>query len=129
MKLKLDENIPESLLLDLAPLGHDVETVRGEALGGRSDVEVWKAAQEEGRMLITQDLGFSDARIHAPGAHHGLILVRLRVPGRIALRRRICEVFATQPVENWRRCLVLVTDVKVRVRSPNQGPPASGLAV
>lgn len=81
MKLKLDENIPESLLLDLAPLGHDVETVRGEALGGRSDVDVWKAAQDEGRVLITQDLGFSDARIRAPGAHHGLILVRLRVTG------------------------------------------------
>ena len=35
-----------------------------------------KAAQSDGRFLITQDLDFSDAREYVPGTHHGLLRVR-----------------------------------------------------
>jgi predicted nuclease of predicted toxin-antitoxin system len=120
MKFKLDENLPESLLSELSRLGHDVDNVRGESLIGRADMEVWKAAQETGRVLITQDLDFSDIRQFAPGTHHGLVLVRLRVPGRVALARRIRETFAIEPVATWERSFVLLTDVKVRVHSPKE---------
>jgi hypothetical protein len=34
MKIKLDENIPVRLAGMLAPLGHDADTVFGEALAG-----------------------------------------------------------------------------------------------
>ncbi len=118
MRLKLDENLPESLRVELSALGHDVDTVRGEALVGREDPEVWKGAQLARRVLVTQDLDFSDIRRFAPGTHHGLVLVRLRSPGRSALARRIREVFATEALALWARCFVLVTDVKVRVHSP-----------
>jgi hypothetical protein len=40
MKFKLDENLPESLLLELAALNHDADNVRQEGLAGRDDVEV-----------------------------------------------------------------------------------------
>jgi hypothetical protein len=33
--------------------------------------------QAHGRVFITQDLDFSDARKYVPGTHHGLLLVRL----------------------------------------------------
>lgn len=49
MKLKLDENIPRSAALRLAALGYDVDTVLDEQLGGRSDDDVWAAAQAERR--------------------------------------------------------------------------------
>jgi predicted nuclease of predicted toxin-antitoxin system len=92
MKLKLDENLPESLVGELAALGHDVDNVRLEGITGQSDPDIWRAAQQDGRFLITQDLDFSDNRRFAPGTHHGLMLVRLRVPGRrawpIASRKR-----------------------------------------
>jgi hypothetical protein len=39
MKLKLDENLPESLVSDLSEMSHDVDNVRGEALTGRDDDE------------------------------------------------------------------------------------------
>ncbi len=118
MKLKLDENLPESLVSELSDLGHDVDNVRGERLTGCEDTAVWKAAQEAGRVLITQDLDFSDMRKFAPGTHCGLILVRLRLPGRTALARRIREVFAAEPISTWARSFVLVTDLKLRVHSP-----------
>ena len=85
MKLKLDENLPESLLGELTALRQDVDNVRLQGLAGESDPNVWRAAQSSGRFLITQDLDFSDIRKFAPGTHHGLMLVRLRVPGRRAL--------------------------------------------
>ena len=49
MKLKLDENIPQSAAMRLAALGYDVDTVLDEQLGGRSDEDVWAAAQAEDR--------------------------------------------------------------------------------
>ncbi len=118
MKIKLDENLPELLLGELAILGHDVDNVRLENLAGEADPQVWQAAQHTERFLITQDLDFSDLRQFAPGTHHGLMLVRLRMPGRLALAQRIRQIFASEAVEGWKRCFVLVTDIKVRIHRP-----------
>lgn len=118
MKLKLDENLPESLLESLCALGHDTDNVRVEGLAGQADGTVWQAAQADGRFLVTQDLDFSDLRKFAPGTHAGLLLLRLRLPGRTALSRRLLEVFQTEPLAGWARCFVLVTDRKIRVHQP-----------
>lgn len=118
MKIKLDENLPVRLARALEKLGHETDTVPEEGLAGRDDPHVWKAAQETGRFLITQDLDFSDIRRFAPGTHHGILLVRLRDPGRNALLKRIHELFQTETAENWKRCFVVVTDRKLRIRYP-----------
>jgi predicted nuclease of predicted toxin-antitoxin system len=118
MKLKLDENLPEALLAALGALGHNVDNVLLEGLAGQNDGRIWEAAQDNGRFLITQDLDFSDIRKFAPGTHCGLMLVRLRNPGRKALAERIVEAFTVQDTESWARCFVLLTDHKVRVRRP-----------
>lgn len=115
MKLKLDENLPESSLSELTALGHDVDNVRQENLAGRPDSNIWQAAQHAQRFLITQDLDFSDVRRFKPGTHFELMLVRLRAPGRLALTRRITQVFARENVQEWERCFILVTDIKIRV--------------
>jgi predicted nuclease of predicted toxin-antitoxin system len=117
MKIKLDENIPTRLVEDLAALGHDVDTAPGEGLAGRPDDHVWRAAQSAERYLVTQDLDFSDTRLFVPGGHWGVLLVRLRRPGRSVLRERILELFRNEPVESWSRCFVVATDSKVRIRA------------
>ena len=76
MRLKLDENLPESLLATLAALRHEVDNVRGEGLSGRADADVWQERQKAKRFLITQDVDFSDIRKFSPGTHHGLTRVR-----------------------------------------------------
>lgn len=119
MKLKLDENLPEALVAELASLGHDVDNVRREGLAGKDDPTVWQAAQEGARFLITQDLDFSDARRFAPGTHHGLLLVRLHNPGRKALPARLTELFRTGEVESWARCFVVPTEHKLRILRPD----------
>lgn len=92
--------------------------MRDEGLGGQHDSVVWDAAQKAGRFLITQDLDFSDIRRFAPGTHEGLLLVRLREPGRNALLRRLQAVFETEDPNDWKRCFVVLTDHKLRVLRP-----------
>ena len=121
MKLKLDENLPASLVSELAVLGQDVDTVRQEGLTGRSDPDVWAAAQVTGRFLITQDLDFSDVRQFRPGTHHGLLLVRLPEAGRSALTRRLVEAFRHEDVEAWKGCFVVLSGHKLRVVRPMDG--------
>ena len=120
MRIKLDENLPAGLVPILTALGHEVDTVPAEGIGGKDDDIVWHASQADGRFLVTQDLDFSDQRRFVPGTHHGLLLVRLSRPGRIALFDRITGLFSTEQVEQWSGCLVVATDYKLRVRRPGQ---------
>jgi predicted nuclease of predicted toxin-antitoxin system len=116
VKVKLDENIPAGLVRVLEGLGHEVDTVASEGLKGAVDESVWAAAGSEDRFLVTQDLDFSDIRRFRPGSHPGLLLVRLREPGRTAVRRRVEGLFRTEDVDSWSGCFVVATDRKVRVR-------------
>lgn len=118
MRIKLDENIPASLADHLSGLGHDVDTVMTEGLTGRTDLDVWAGAQASARLLITQDLDFSDVRRFAPGTHYGILLVRLAQPGRSAVTNRVVSLFADLDASSWERCFVVATDCKVRIRRP-----------
>ena len=118
MKIKLDENLTTALIPFLKDLGHNVHTTSEEGLNGRPDAEIWSTAQSEARLLITQDLGFSDARKFAPGTHHGILLLRLGSPNQLAINSRLSEVFSQEEVELWNGRLVVVTENKVRVLRP-----------
>lgn len=118
MRIKLDENMPVRLAASLSGMGNDVETVYSEKLSGVRDEELWSAAQDEQRLLITQDLDFSDNRRFKPGSHYGIILVRLRRPGREAPFRKVIELFEAENVENWLGCFVVVTGQKIRIHRP-----------
>lgn len=118
MKIKLDENLPHRLAIQLNQLGHDTDTVMDEGLEGAVDPDVWQRAQLDGRFFITQDLDFSDIRYFEPGTHVGLLLVRLLNPGRQALFERVTHLFTTEDVESWYGCFVVATDRKIRVRRP-----------
>ena len=68
--------------------------------------------------MITQDLDFSDSQKFVPGTHHGILLLRLRDPGRLALLRIVELLFRTEAVEAWQGCLVVATERKLRVLRP-----------
>ena len=118
MRIKLDENLPLKLAVALTDLGHDVETVLEEGLAGHADTHIWQIVQQEKRVLITQDLDFSDAREFLPGTHSGILVVRLSAPSRERLLARVPEIFQTEAVHQWSGCLVVVTDHKVRILRP-----------
>ena len=118
MKIKLDENLLEALVPVLTAFGHKTDTVPQENLKGQADETVWDAAQQAGRFLITQDLDFSNSRKFVPGTHNGILLLRLRDPGRLALLRIVEMLFRTENVASWRGCLVVATERKLRVLRP-----------
>jgi predicted nuclease of predicted toxin-antitoxin system len=118
MKIKLDENLPQSLEASLARLGHDVHTTLSEGLAGRKDEEIWAAVQAEFRFLITQDLDFSDIRRFAPGTHAGILLVRLHSPSRQNLIARVIDIVGRENVDQWQGCFVIATENKTRVVQP-----------
>ena len=118
MKIKLDENMPQSLVLALARLGHEIDTAMSEGLTGLNDAAVFAASQAAQRFFVTQDLDFSDLRRFAPGTHHGLMLIRLRSPGAARLHARVTSAFTMYPADELRGCFVVVSDRKIRVRRP-----------
>src|ERR1700756_181087 len=118
MKFKLDENLPLQIAIDPRARTHDVQTVGEEGLTGGVDANIWQATQREGRILITQDLDFSDTRKFQPGTHHGIVLIRLQSPSRRNLIARTTELFETENVSGWARCFVVVTERKIRVKKP-----------
>jgi predicted nuclease of predicted toxin-antitoxin system len=117
--IKLDENLPEELAASLRALGADVDTVLQESLAGHRDERIFAAAVQEGRLLITQDLDFSDLRKYRPGSHPGIILVRLHNPSRRQLLARLETVLSEPLLEQCRRCFVVITDRKIRIRQPD----------
>lgn len=118
MRVKLDENIPADRKPVLADLGHLADTVAEEGLQGRPDADVWAAAQGASCFLITQDLDFSDLRKYPPGTHHGIMLLRLREPGREALIDRVRLVLEWQAGPLLQGCLVVVSENRIRIRRP-----------
>ena len=115
MKLKLDENIAASAAARLRAIGFDTDTVIDEGLSGHADEDVWRAAQAEGRFLVTQDLDFSDTRKFAAGTHHGILIVRLPDDEQWRIGDFLVGWFSTSDVRSWSGCFVVATPTKVRV--------------
>jgi predicted nuclease of predicted toxin-antitoxin system len=118
MKIKLDENLPTEAADLFADQGHDVHTVPGEKLAGRVDAAIFAAATGEGRLLITQDLDFSDVRKFKPGTHPGIVLIRLRDPSRRRILDRLRQVVGSVSIESWAQCFVVISNLKLRIRRP-----------
>lgn len=123
MRLKLDENIPRSAASALAALGHDVHTVVDEGIQGADDATVWRIAQSEHRFVVTQDIRFVAEQVIPSQPHAGILIVRTRLPGRLAVHNRVLALFRQEQVEGWIGAIVVASDVKVRVL-PRKGPEA-----
>jgi len=68
MKILVDEHIPLMTVRTLRLMGHDVRDIRGTTDEGMQDDVLWAMAQQEERLLVTTDKGFTQyrrARHHA----------------------------------------------------------------
>jgi len=72
----VDANVPKSVVRCLRDLGHDVGDVRDILPNGTSDPAVFRTAQDEGRILVTHDLGFANIIAYPSGSHAGIIVIR-----------------------------------------------------
>jgi len=107
MKIFVDENIPLITVEELRSKGFDVADIRGSSEQGMPDEQLWLKVQEEKRLLITTDKGFSNYRNEA---HHGILIIRLRQPTRLKIHQRVMQAITRYPEEQWTRLMVVMRD-------------------
>lgn len=120
MRIKLDENVPTSVLTLLGDRGFSVDTVADEGLAGAPDPEVLVAATREDRTVITLDRGFGDIRRYPPGAHSGIVVLRLRSDGAGAVRAAIESLLDSHDIADLHGTVTVVHDDTLRIRRPNK---------
>ncbi len=116
MRVKLDENVTVDAAPVFAARGHDVHTIPDEGLVGHPDTDVWAACLRERRMLVTFDLGFADIRAYPPGAHAGIVLLRLADQRPSAVVDVLDRFLGDYELDSLAGHLVVVTDTVVRLR-------------
>ncbi len=79
MKFLLDENVRKSVADFLRQKGFDVKIIGRDTKTGLSDLQVIHLANQEKRILITNDTDFGDLVFNLGNQIHGLILFRLRI--------------------------------------------------
>jgi predicted nuclease of predicted toxin-antitoxin system len=114
--IKVDEDLPVSLKQELRNAGHDVLSVADQGWSGRGDGFIRSRVRREGRLLITADKGFADARFPFPRHQGGIILLRLNresLKGYVMLIRRL---LAAADLRQLRGCITVVTMKGIRMR-------------
>jgi len=76
MKFKLDECLDVRLAVFFYDAGHDIQTVYQEKLSGAPDERVYSACLHEKRILVTQDMDFSNPFRFSPLPSQGIIVLR-----------------------------------------------------
>ena len=107
MKIFVDENIPSMTVRALRDEGHDVKDIRGTSDEGMLDDEIWLIVQNERRLLITTDKGFTKYRNES---HCGVLIVRLRKPNQNKIHQNIMRTFNKFNESDWKGLLVVVRD-------------------
>ncbi|MBW1983072.1 MAG: DUF5615 family PIN-like protein [Deltaproteobacteria bacterium] len=76
MKFKLDECLDVRLAHLFSEAGYDARTIFEQNLSGNSDDEVFAACVSEERILVTQDMDFSNPFRFSPQLTRGIIVLR-----------------------------------------------------
>jgi predicted nuclease of predicted toxin-antitoxin system len=118
VRLKADENLPQSVVELVRSRGHDVHTVVEEGLGGAKDSVVARAALDEQRVLLTLDQDFADIRAYPPGSHPGIIVIRLDTPKRSLIRAAVSGLLARHDLDGLAGCVAIVQLGAIRIRRP-----------
>lgn len=112
MKILVDENIPRVTVETLRNRGHDVFDIRETEQKGVKDPEIWERCQQEGRLLVTTDAGFTQYR-HNP--HFGVLIVRLRQPNCEKIHKRVLNLIDKIPEQEWPGLLAIAQDQVQRI--------------
>lgn len=120
MRFKVDENVhPEAVSL-LRAAGHEAVSVWDQDMRGQSDAVIAEVSRVEQRILLTQDLDFSDIRAYPPNRYSGIIVLRLADQGRrqvLSALGRVVKLLASQPIERY---LWIVTESAVRIHGVSE---------
>ncbi|MEX2555661.1 MAG: DUF5615 family PIN-like protein [Actinomycetota bacterium] len=118
MKVKLDENLPRRGAPLLADAGHDVDSVHDEGLDGADDPTVSEVATAAGRLVITLDRGFGDIQRYPPGAHAGILVLRIDDQSAASVNEALGALVASTDLSDLGGCVAVYRNGDLRVRRP-----------
>ena len=118
MKIKLDENLPVRVAQPLRSAGHDVDSVVEEGLAGATDVEVLAQATSSDRLVVTLDRGFADVRVHPPGSHAGVIVLRVDDQSPLTIVQEVQRLLDAVDIDDLIGCVSVFRAGSIRVRRP-----------
>jgi predicted nuclease of predicted toxin-antitoxin system len=100
-------------------LGHDVDSVVDEGLGGASDPDVLAAALGEDRFVVTLDRGFGDVRLYPTGTHAGIAVLRVNSQDPRTVTDALTTFLGNDTLGDLRGCIIVVRGHLVRIRRPD----------
>ena len=117
MRIKVDEDLPTDVAQMLRENCYeDSATVLDQEMGGWKDQDLWASVQSEERFLVTADKGFGDIRTHAPGTHHGVLLLRPDQDGIRPLIRLLERTLAAHSLRSLCGTVTVVNPRGIRIR-------------
>ena len=117
MHFKTDENLPVEVAALFREHGFDCVTAIDQGLASQPDARVSEVCSEEGRILVTLDLGFANIRAYPPAQFPGFIVFRLGMqdtPHLVEVAARLVRALDERPLQNE---LWIVEDDRIRRRS------------
>src|SRR5437667_9033673 len=112
MKLLVDECTGPAVARWLEQQGRDVFSVYDKARG-IDDNKVMEIAEDEGRILITNDRGFGEKVFRERRQHHGVVFLRL-ANERSANKIRVLDQLLSQHSDMLLGRFVVVTESRIR---------------
>lgn len=121
MRFKVDESLHVEVADLLRGQGYDALTIFDQNLRGRDDHDIADACQIENRVLLSLDLDFSNILMFPPENYPGLIVLRLRLKGRAAVRRVVTRVMDHLNKEPLAGRLWIADEHRIRIHRVGEG--------
>ena len=118
MKFKLDENLSPELRSLFSEAGHEAHTVPEELLSGIQDNLLFARCAEEGRVLVTLDLDFSNPLRFSPDGAPGIVVLRPVRTANMHIRALIAAVMPSFNERALQGRLWIVEPGRIRVHEP-----------
>jgi len=116
MRFLADAGVSPDTIALLTRLGHDAIHVRAPEMHRAQDRELVDYARSEGRVIVTFDLDFGDILALGVLDRPSVILLRLSDERPAEVNGRLATVVAEQDTALEAGALILVEDVRYRVR-------------
>ena len=116
MHIKVDEDLPAAVAVQLRASGYFASTVVEQGMGGWKDPILWQAVQADRQFLITADKGFGNIRQYPPGEHAGILVLRPDEDGIRPLLNLLERLLFQYDLNDLAGLLTVVTPRSVRIR-------------